>query len=239
MMESTKLPLQKWFLAIFLLTHDKRGYSALALSHELDVQWRTADYLLQRIRATMAQRVIPNVLGGTIEIDDAYIGSKSTTQGRGTEKTPFIVAVEKSKGGEAALRVTTSIKGDDYKRFARDHVSRSTIIKSDGSTSIKAGLASYAGLDATKFDSSDDERSLPTVHHLISNFKSMIKGTYHGVHKKFLQSYMDEYTYRYNNRRNIDVFHTLLSDICFVGKYSKVLLLEFFKPQVLEQSKAA
>ena len=239
MMESTKLPLRKWFLAIFLITHDKRGYSAMALAHELKVQWRTADYLLKRIRAAMTQKVIPNVLGGLIELDDAYIGSKSTTQGRGTDKTPFLIAVEKRKGGEVALRATKSVKGADYKLFARDHIARSATIKSDASTSIKAGLSSYAGLDSAKFDDSDEDRSLPTVHHLISNFKTMIRGTYHGVSKRLLQSYMDEFSYRYNNRRNINVFHTLLSDICFVGKCSKSLILEFFELQDIEKMKVA
>lgn len=104
MMESTKLPLKKWFLAIFLVTHDKRGYSAMALAHELNVQWRSADYLLQRIRVAMAQKTIPNILGGTIELDDAYIGSKGTTRGRGTEKSPLSllsrkVEVEKPSSG--------------------------------------------------------------------------------------------------------------------------------------------
>lgn len=88
-MHRSHLPLRKWFLAIFLITHDKRGYSAMQLAHELKVTRKTAGYLLQRIRGAMALQVIPNVMSGIIELDDAYIGSKGKTRGRGTEKVSF------------------------------------------------------------------------------------------------------------------------------------------------------
>lgn len=239
MMQNTHLPLRKWFLAIFLITHDKRGNSAMQLAHELKVTRKSASYLLQRIRAAMALQVTPNVLSGNVEIDDAYIGSKGTTRGRGTEKASFMVAVEKSKGGGVALRATASLTGADYKRFAHDHLCRTSHVIADGYRPIVSGLAAYAGLDAAAFDGDDAKRSLPTVHHIISNFKSVIDGTYHGVRKAYLQSYMDEFSYRYNNRRNIDVLHTLLSDICFTLKHARPTLIELFKFQIIEDQKTA
>jgi len=238
-MQNTHLALRKWFLAIFLLTHDKRGYSALSLAHELNVSRQTATYLVQRIRAAMALSVIPNALGGIIEIDDAYIGAKSKTRGRGTEKVSFMVAVEKSKAGNVSLRASESLKGDDYKTFAYDHISHSSKIRSDGFRAICSGLASYAGHRPETFCADDCERSLPTVHHIISNFKAMVAGTYHGVRKDFMQSYMDEFSYRYNNRRNADVFHTLLSDVCFSPKQRKAMILALSKAQDLGTSRIA
>ena len=238
-MHRSHLPLRKWFLAIFLITHDKRGYSAMQLAHELKVTRKTAGYLLQRIRGAMALQVIPNVMSGIIELDDAYIGSKGKTRGRGTERVSFIVAVEKSKGGGVALRATWSLKGEDYGLFAHDHLSRTSHIRTDGFRPIAAGLASYSGLDALVFDEGDAERSLPCVHHIISNFKLVINGTYHGVRKDYLQSYMDEFSYRYNNRRNADVFHTLLSDVCFAIKRTKPVLIELFKFQCVDYQKVA
>jgi len=59
----------------------------------------------------------------------------------------------------------------------------------------------------------------------------MVIGTYHGVRKDFMQSYMDEFSYRYNNRKNVDVFRTLLSDICFGIKQKRGALIELFKMQ--------
>ena len=239
MMHRSHLPLRKWFLAIFLITHDKRGYSAMQLAHELKITRKSAGYLLQRIRAAMALQVIPNVMSGTVELDDAYIGSKGKTRGRGTEKVPFMVAVEKSKGGGVAIRATESLKGGDYRLFAHDHLSRTSHIRTDGFRPIAAGLASYSGLDALVFDEDDVDRSLPCVHHIISNFKSVINGTYHGVRKDYLQSYMDEFAYRYNNRRNADVFNTLLCDICFAIKHAKPALIELFRFQSLNDQKVA
>ena len=239
MMHASHLPLRKWFLAIFLVTHDKRGYSAMLLAHELKVTRKTAGYLLQRIRAAMALQVIPSVLSDKVEIDDAYIGSKGRTRGRGTEKVSFIAAVEKTKGGPVCLRATSSLRGEDYRLFAREHLCRSATIKADGFRALSAGLASYGGLDAVVFDESDIERALPTVHHIISNFKSMVLGTYHGVRKEYLQSYMDEFSYRYNHRRDIDVFHTLLCDICFGIKQRRETLIELFKMQDVDALKVA
>ena len=109
-MHRSHLPLRKWFLAIFLITHDKRGYSAMQLAHELKVTRKTAGYLLQRIRGAMALQVIPNVMSGIIELDDAYIGSKGKTRGRGTEKVSFIVdgKVFLSQGGKDIFQVVVS-----------------------------------------------------------------------------------------------------------------------------------
>jgi len=236
-MHGSHIPLFGWLLAIFLVTHDKRGYSAVSLAHELKISRRSAYFMLERIRSVAALKAIGEVLGGWVEIDDAYIGSKGTTRGRGTEKAEFIVAVEKSKGGGVCIRATESLKGGDYKEFARCHISATSKITSDGLPALRAGLSSYAGHMPSTFDSTDDTYALPTVHHIISNFKAHIAGTYHGVRKSHLQSYMDEFCYRYNNRRNVDIFHTLLTDVCLSPKRVRSKLIELFAFQDIEALK--
>jgi len=220
MMEKTKVPLRKWFLAAFLLMADKRGVSAVRIEAELSVSYNTAYYLLQRIRAAMATDAACRVLSGDVEIDDAYIGSKGTTRGRGTEKAPFIVAVETgSKSGCAALRLAGSVSGDQYRRFAYDHLSLSAHITSDGLASVAAGLSRYKGHEPVPSIDAGDRLAMPVVHHLISNFKAMVIGTYHGVTKRYLQSYMDEFSYRYTNRNRAAKFHLLMRDLCGLKQY--------------------
>jgi transposase-like protein len=238
-MHGSHIPLFKWLLAIFLVTHDKRGYSAMSLAHEIKVSRRSAAYLLERLRSAMALKAMGEVLDTWVEIDDAFIGSKGTTRGRGTEKAQFIVAAQKTKGGGVCIRATESLKGGDYKEFARWHIGHSARITSDGYLAIGAGLSSYSGLEAVPFDAADETHSLPTVHHIISNFKAHIAGTYHGVHRSHLQSYMDEFSYRYNNRLNADVFHTLLTDVCLSTKRTRARILELFVFQNLEALKQA
>jgi len=238
-MHKTRLPLRKWFLAVYLVTHDKRGISAMRLAWELGVARDTAYRMLCSIRSAMADVAIPLNLSGTVELDDAYIGSKGGLRGRGTDRAPFVAAVEKSKGGLLCMRATECLRGDDYKEFARWHVCKTARILTDGLNAIRAGLSSWSGLDSAVYDKHDKERCLPTVHHAISNFKAMINGTYHGVRKVFLQSYMDEYTYRYNNRRNVYIFHTLLTDLYLSPSRSKCEIIELFAVQTTQKKKAA
>jgi DNA-directed RNA polymerase subunit RPC12/RpoP len=238
-MHGSHIPLRKWLLAIFLITHDKRGCSAMTLAHEVKVTRKSAAYLLQRLRSVMALEAIGEKLDGWVEIDDAYIGPKGPVRGRGTAKASFIVAVEKVRDGGVCIRATNTLKAADYKLFALDHICRTSRITSDGFLSIRAGLSAYGGHEPAVFDGQDEVRSLPTVHHIISNFKAHIAGTYHGVRKDYLQSYMDEFSYRYNNRRNIDVFHTFVSDVCFSIKRARPVLTELFRFQDVSSAKVA
>jgi len=89
------------------------------------------------------------------------------------------------------------------------------------------------------FDADGKDASLPVVHNFISNFKAMVTGTHHGVRKKYLQSYMGVYTYRYNNRRNSDVFNTLLEDVNLSPKRNKTCLVSLFSAQDVTSDKKA
>lgn len=95
----THVPLTKWFLAFYFVTHDKRGISAVQLSKTLDVTYKTAWYMIKRIRCAMKQRDINCMLLGTIEFDDTYIGGPTVgkKRGRGTEKSKIFVAVSMIK----------------------------------------------------------------------------------------------------------------------------------------------
>ena len=234
LMEKTKIALRKWLLAVFLVATDKRGISAVRIQAELKVSYNSAYYLLQRIRAAMASDACCRVLGGEVELDDSYIGAKGTTRGRGTEKAPFIIAVEKgSKAGGACIRLTDTISGDHYRRFARDHICTSAHILSDGLNSVGAGLAGYTGLDQSPSIDEEGGLAMTVVHHLISNFKAMVIGTYHCVTNRHMQSYMDEFSYRYTNKNRKAKFHLLASDLCWPKPFrDRGAVLEMFPVQV-------
>ena len=104
MLHGTKIPLQKWFLAIRLVMNAKKSLSSHQLSRELDLNQKTAWYILTRIRVEMANKTNPIVLQGIIEADETYIGGKPRKEnkkedrepakrGRGTSKTAVIGAV--------------------------------------------------------------------------------------------------------------------------------------------------
>lgn len=86
-MEKTRTDLTKWFLAIYLIAHDKRGVSATRLSEELEVTYKTAWLMLHKIRQAMRKRDAEYTLAGIVELDDAFFGAPSEggKRGRGTD----------------------------------------------------------------------------------------------------------------------------------------------------------
>ncbi len=127
----TRIPLQKWFTAVCLVLNAKKSLSSWQLSRDLDLNQKTAWYLIQRIRAEMATKQA-DLLQGIVEADETYIGGKprkrnkrnddepKAPRGRATSKTAIIGAVE--RGGQVAARVATGLKGKDVLRFIKDSV---------------------------------------------------------------------------------------------------------------------
>ena len=124
----TKIPLQKWFLAIALILNAKKGVSSYQLQRDLQLNQKTAWFLLMRIRAEMAEKVNSILLQGIIEADETYIGGKPrkpnkredfepAKRGRGTSKTAVIGAV--ARGGEVVAEVAKGLTGRDILEFIR------------------------------------------------------------------------------------------------------------------------
>ena len=116
----TKIALQKWFMAIALIVNAKKGVSSYQLQRDLDLNQKTAWYILTRIRSKMANKTNPIVLQGIIEADETYIGGRPckknkaedrepAPRGRGTSKTAVIGAVE--RGGKSLLKWRRDLQG--------------------------------------------------------------------------------------------------------------------------------
>lgn len=196
------MPLTQWFLAFYFVSQDKRGISAAALMSMLGTTYKTAWYMLMRIRAAMGQRDKTHRLNGTIEFDDTYFGGPTVgkKRGRGTEKAKVFAAVSLDERGNplyAKMRVTQNIKRASVKKFAQAAFAPSCTIHSDGYGSYIPALEGYAH-ELKPYD--PDSGLLHWLHIVISNAKAFILGTYHGLPKKYLQAYLDEYCFRFSRR---------------------------------------
>lgn len=200
----TRIPLNIWFWVIFLVASDKRGISALAISREFPVSYPTAWAMLHKIRKAMQDRDARYRLAGIVEVDDAYFGgpSQGKKRGRGTDKSKVLVSVsvtKKSKAQFAKMEVVDDLSQDTIDRRIKDSTKAGSRLRTDG-------YKSYLGFG----DDYEHERIialnldisgvLKSVHRLVSNVKAFIAGTYHGLGKKHLESYLGEYCYRYNRR---------------------------------------
>ena len=198
----THLPLTVWFWAIYLAARDKRGISAVQLSRELEISYSSAWYLLHRLRSAMGQRDKDYILSGVIELDDAYFGAPKSNgkRGRGTDKTSALTAVSLNEQGHPRfLKIQISkLDTESVSSLAQQIIRPGSEIHSDALGSFRAALREAYVHHYQVFDKSSG--ALRWVHTLISNVKAFLLGTYHGLGKKHLQSYFDDFAFRFNRR---------------------------------------
>lgn len=203
---ATKLPLVKWFTAIYFVSVDKGGISASRLAKYIDVHWTTARNMLKRIRRCMADRDGQYLLSGLIELDDALVGGKTTggKRGRGAEgKTAILVACEHDaqhqKAGFLKMTVVEHVNSEAVKDFSDNAIESGQDLRTDGSPTLKT-LEGTHRVESLVIPPQETHKWLPWVHIAIANLKRFLLGTFHGVSGAHLQEYLDEFCYRFNRR---------------------------------------
>lgn len=200
---ATKVPLVKWFWAIYLTASDKGGVSALRLSKHIGVSWLTARTMLRKIRIAMAHRGSIYRLQNLIEFDDTYVGGKRAgKRGRGAEgKKPVLVAVEtRNKGaGFVAMKAVETVSKKTVRDFLTFHLKIGQHVKTDALPALNS-VAENHFHDKKVTPPTKASEWLPLVHIMIGNMKKFINGTFHGVSSAHLQEYLDEFCYRFNRR---------------------------------------
>jgi len=162
----------------------------------------------------MAERDSNYMLAGIVELDDTYFGKprKGGKRGRGTTKTKVVVAVSKDEEGKpkyAKMQVVSDLKGKTIGKFAKVCIEEGSSVETDAYRSYRKPLAEKYLHKYQIFDAESD--MLKWLHTIIGNAKAFISGTFHGLGKKHMQSYLDEYCYRFNRRYlGGDIFGRLL-----------------------------
>ena len=201
-MHRSRTALKIWFWAIFLLANDKRGLSALQLSKKLQVSYYVAWTMLHKIRHGMADRDKIYELKGLIEIDDSFFGggSGADKRGRGTRKTPVIIEASTNKDavGFARMRVVKTMDKKTIQKVVTQDVAPNQTIKTDGWRAYN--VVKENGHQHQVEHASKSNQTLKWVHILASNAKAFLLGTFHGIDKKHLQEYLNEFCYRFNRK---------------------------------------
>lgn len=203
--QDTSKPLQFWFRAIWHVTNQKHGISALGLQHALGLgSYHTAWGWLHKLRSAMVR---PNRdrLSGTVEVDEAFIGGyRPGKRGRGAEgKVLVLVAVEIKGGkpGRIRLKRVPDASEDSLKTVTIEGVEPESIVHTDG-------WPSYNWLDQSGYThriirkrADVGDNLLPAVNLVVSLLKRWLLGTHQGAVKtSHLDYYLDEFTFRFNRR---------------------------------------
>jgi len=226
--ENTKIPLVKWFLAMYLISCHKKGISSVQLATDIHVTQKTAWYILHKVRTLYKQD--DNVqLYGLVECDEMYLGGRETnkheskktakTQGRSTKTKTPIFGMTMVWKTEDVNTITGEIKEKTHTYEVAMKVQdtkASTLIPiinhfvAEGSTIVTDELSAYNALDSKKYNHvfvRHGEKefvvgcySTNGIEGFWGHFKRMVFGTYHFVSKAYLERYIDEAVFRFNTK---------------------------------------
>lgn len=224
--ENTKLPLQKWFMAMYLISSHKKGISSRQLSRDIDVTQKTAWFILHKIRTLFSQEDV--VLSGVVECDEMYLGGRETnkhdskktekTQGRSTKtKTPIFGMtmvwktedVDKETGEVREKTHTYEVAKKVFDTKAATLIPIIEHFVAEGSTIVTDELSAYNGLDKKynhifvrhgEREFTVGSYSTNGIEGFWGHFKRVIFGTYHFVSKAYLERYIDEAVFRFNTK---------------------------------------
>lgn len=231
-MHRSKTSILVWFWAAYLVSTHTPGLSAKELQKQLGVgRYETAFQILHKLRGAMV-RPSRDKIGAEwpLELDVIFIGgrTRSGIQGK-TNQVPVIIAVEirrrevrdpktnkvtkRALAGRIRLQKLPNKTAVSVDQFVQNCIAPGAAIISDDGTEF-TNLIKY-GYDhqpvPMRGDKAKMDRTLPMVSLVTANLKTWIDGTFHGVRKKHLQAYLDEFMFRFNRRflRSVS-FHSLL-----------------------------
>ena len=230
MFHGTKIPLQKWFLAIILMANAKKSMSSCQLARDLNLNQKSTWYMMQRIRVEMARKD-NKLLQGIIEADETYVGGrprkpnkhgkddnvpKNKTGGHGDNKTTVLGAVE--RGGDVKAQMTEEHGAKAVFRFFKDAINPA------GSTLMTDDSTLYGGSNVRDFIEHEIIRHKDmyvdgsTHTNTIEGFWSLLKRAWYGQHhhykREFLPLYIAEACWKYNNRKREGLFDRFVKG-CF------------------------
>ena len=211
--EKSSTPLTTWFYAIYQFSTSKNGVSAMKLQRDLGVTYKCAWRIAKKIRELMEEGTMN--LSGTVEVDETFIGGRNVMGRRLHNKEAVMGMVERQgrvKAKHIKLRQTHILLNEIKENVAQDARLLSDEYKAYKKTpslgytheSVKHGHKEYARGDV----------HTNTIEGFWSQLKRSIHGTYHVISPKYLQYYVNEFSFRYNRRSSeLPVFFHLLNEV--------------------------
>ncbi len=211
--ERSKVPLTKWWLAAHLFNQGKNGASAHEIHRQVGVTYKTAWFMMHRLREAMTE-LNPGPMGGgnnePVEMDETYYGNTSKrAKGykRGLKSKASVVALVDGKSGKARAFHVPVANVETVKHIARTNVVRKSTLVTD-----EAGIYTKLGKEFSAHQTvahkageyrNQDGFSTNKVENFFLQFKRGMRGTYVHCDEQHVQRYLDEFAFRYNHRSGL------------------------------------
>lgn len=242
-MHGSQLPFRYWFMAMHLLTSTKKSFSASELQRQLGHKYyRPIWAMLHKLRHAMGKRDADYKIDGDAELDEGFFtvemdGDRkpgTLKRGRGSQRKQKVLVIAESakvsdkerpvkgkrlktrKVGHIKMFVIDDLKAETIDGIVEKHVSAKSRLDTDGSTSYVHLKDKVSEHRPQVIPPKETGKMLPWVHIAISNAKRLILDIYHSIEPMFLQSYLDEFCYKFNRR----YFGKLLFDRMLVASVS-------------------
>ena len=228
-LEKTTTSLRLWFYAMYLMGSTRCGISAKQIQRETGVTYKTAWRMFRQIRSLLGEDL--QLEGPTVEMDETYFGGKRraghrvsgqlSKRGRpgpgDSQKTPIVGIVERK--GRVVAKATKSTGADTLLGMVHEHILPDSTIYTDEYNPYSGISKMKGGYDHKRIHHSTKVYVMGDIHtNSVEGFWSLIKrgigGVYHSVSQKYLQTYLDEYAFRYNRRDQGNlIFKSILEQV--------------------------
>lgn len=218
--EGSSTALHLWFYAMYLMASTRCGISAKQLERELGVTYKTAWRMFNKIRNELMSDVDDAPLNGEVEVDETAWGGRprkkqSRSEGSKFRERKATVLGMVERGGRVRARVVPGRRGEAFSQEVRDNINPDSIIYTDDWRSyrpLSGDFADHRIINHSTGSYVDGDTHTNTIEGFFGNMKTGMRGAYKKVSRRWLQSYVDEYAWRYNARREAgSLFSQLLA----------------------------
>ncbi len=222
--EASNIPLNKWFMALYIISGHKKGISSYQLAKDIGTSQKSAWFMLHRMREALKENS-PELLSGIVESDETYMARKFASDfvGLSPEEVDYklnnpiknkgAVLGLAQRGGNIRVFAFDESKGDNIKPTIKANVKPGTRLMTDEAFVYRRGLDEYK--HEAVFHSKREWVRLDVHTNTVENFWSVMRrgiyGIYHQISFKHLQAYCNEYSYRYNTRKLKDAERFILT----------------------------
>lgn len=210
--DNTKIPLQKWFLALYVFSSHKKGISSHQLAKDISVTQKSAWFLLHRLRYAFDHPNFKNTLANIVEVDETFMGGKSANKHAskkvknergGTMHTQQPVLGMRERDGNVVAVVVPNRNKETILPIILNTVEQDSTVMTDEYTAYKdlKHVYSHNTVNHGAKEYVNQMAHTNGIENFWSHLKRGIDGIYHWISKDHLQSYVDEFTLRFNTRK--------------------------------------